>query len=59
MAKRREHVLKMGMNKPFHEKSALGSIVVKLKDNDIPLAVLIDRLPLTVVEKIIKDAQLM
>jgi hypothetical protein len=59
MAKRRDYVLKMGMNKPFHEKSAALSFVVKLKDNDIPLAVLIDRLPLTVVEKIIKDAQLM
>jgi hypothetical protein len=49
----------MGMDKPFHEKSAFGSVVVKFKDNDIPFAVLIDRLALTVVEKIIKDAQLM
>jgi hypothetical protein len=59
MAERRKHVLKMGMDKPFHEKSAFGSVVVKFKDNDIPFAVLIDRLALTVVEKIIKDAQLM
>ena len=42
------------MNKPFHEKSAALSVVVKFKDNDIPLAVLIDRLALTVVKKIIK-----
>ena len=47
------------MDKPFHEKSAAPSVVVKLKDNDVPLAVLIDRLALTVVEKIIKHTQLM